>query len=208
LPERPGRADPGRMREMITVREADHELRIHVLDARAYVAIVPVGTETEPGLTVSLPARRLHALLRAAWADDQFGATGPMDPSLWPLVEPDPEDDPYVEERLRFGWREDWPEAWDLDGRTDARVLPFPPPPPRPANGGLPWAAEDDAALREAWLAADPERPRTALLDELAARFARTAGAVTLRLHRVGCDPARPGTACMQPVTREPGSPA
>lgn len=198
------------MREMITVREADHELRIQVLDARAYVAIVPVGTAEDaegPGMTVSLPARRLHALLRAAWADDQFGLGGPLDPPLWP-AEP-PEDDPYAEERLRFGWRDDWPEAWDRDGGADGEVVPFPRGlPPRPANGGLPWSAEDDAALRAAWLAADPETPRTVLLDELAARFARTSGAVTARLYRVGCDPSVRGTACMDPVPREPGSPA
>ncbi|GLZ55793.1 hypothetical protein [Actinomycetospora sp. NBRC 106378] len=186
------------MREMITVREADHELRIQVVDARAYVAIVPVGAEIDPegpGTTVSLPARRLHALLRAAWADDQFGIGGPMDPPLWPAEPPD--DDPYAEERLLFGWREDWPEAWD---GPDGQVVPFPRRPPRPANGGLPWSAEDDAALRAAWLAADPGTPRTVLLDELADRFARTPGAVTARLYRVGCDPARLGMASMEPV--------
>ncbi|GAA4854616.1 hypothetical protein GCM10023201_55740 [Actinomycetospora corticicola] len=201
------------MREMITVREADHELRIQVLDARAYVAIVPVGADAEPdgpGRTVSLPARRLHALLRAAWADDQFGALGPIDPALWPSAEPDPcsdpDEDPYLEERLRFGWREDWPEAWDRPG---GEVVPLrSAQPPRPANGGLPWSTEDDAALRAAWIAADPERARTEVLDELAARFARTSAAVAARLYRVGCDPARRGSACMDPVAREPGSPA
>ncbi|WP_018334631.1 hypothetical protein [Actinomycetospora chiangmaiensis] len=200
------------MREMITVREADHELRIQVLDARAYVAIVPVGADAGtvaepegPGLSVSLPARRLHALLRAAWADDQFGTAGPMDPPLWPLSEPDPEDDPYTEERRLFGWREDWPDAWDV---PDGEVLPFPRRPPRPANGGLPWSAEDDAALRAAWLAADPSRSRTAVLHDLATRFARTPAAVTARLHRVGCAPSVRGSGCTDPVPDEPGSPA
>ncbi|MCD2189714.1 hypothetical protein [Actinomycetospora soli] len=200
------------MREMITVREADHELRIQVLDARAYVAIVPVGADHDPdaaGRSVSLPARRLHALLRAAWADDQFGTAGPLDPPLWPMAEPEPEEDPWFEERLRFGWREDWSEAWD---RLGGEVVPFPGrgswSPPRPANGGLPWSAEDDAALREAWHAADPATPRATLLRDLAARFARTPGAVTARLHRVGCDPSHRGTACTDPAVHGPGSPA
>ncbi|WP_433799171.1 hypothetical protein [Actinomycetospora sp. CA-084318] len=200
------------MREMITVREADHELRIQVLDARAYVAIVAVGAEHDPdgaGRSVSLPARRLYALLRAAWADDQFGTSGPLDPPLWPMSEPEPEEDPWVEERLRFGWRDDWPEAWDHD---DGAVVPFPGaswrPPPRPANGNLPWSAEDDAALRVAWHAADPDRPRAEVLNELAGRFARTPGAVSARLYRVGCDPAHRGTACTDPAVHGPGSPA
>ncbi|MDL5156370.1 hypothetical protein [Actinomycetospora termitidis] len=194
------------MREMITVREADHELRIQVVDARAYVAIVPVGADPEdgdPGLTVSLPARRLHALLRAAWADDQFGTYGPLDPPMWPAAEPEPEEDPFSEERLRFGWRDDWPD----DERDPGDLVPFPRSPwrrPRPANGGTPWSAEDDAALRAAWLAADPEKTRTAVLDELGSRFGRTPGAVTQRLYRVGCDPSRRGTECMVPVAREP----
>ena len=207
------------MREMIRVREAGHELRVQVLDGRAYVAIVAAdGSEDAEAWTraVSLPARRLHALLRAAWADDQYGAVGPLDPPLWPPDEPQdgpqPEEDPYREERQRFGWRDDWPDLRDdgvgIDGyRSDGDLVPFPrtapwPPPEwrgrgrdRAPRSGLPWPAEDDAALREAWLGADPDADRAELMGELAARFERTTGGVLQRLHRVGCDAASPGAA-------------
>lgn len=188
------------MREMIRVREAGHELRVQVLDGRAYVAIMAAD---EPEVTeewtraVSLPARRLHALLRAAWADDQYGAVGPLDPALWPPDEPypdDADDDPFREERVRFGWRDDWP-----DGRPGAsgEVLSFRNPAARvrPARSGQPWRADDESALRQGWLDADPSLPRWQVLDELAGRLGRTADAVALRLHRVGCTPSDRGSA-------------
>jgi hypothetical protein len=185
------------MREMIRVRETDQELRIQVLDGRAYVAIMatdePEVTE-EWSRAVSLPARRLHALLRAAWADDQYGALGALDPPLWPADDPEPEEDPYREERVRFGWRDDWP-----DGRPGGpgEVLPFPynAGRVRPAHCGQPWRAEEEAALRQAWLEADPALPRWQVLDELAARHERTADAVALRLQRLGCTPSHRGSA-------------
>jgi hypothetical protein len=214
------------MREMITVREAGHELRVQVLDGRAYVAIVAVDGAEDPEAwtrTVSLPARRLHALVRAAWADDQYGATGPLDPPLRlpdepPDGPPDPLDDPFVEERARFGWRDDRPDEGDDLGD----LVPFPgraawgprswePPPAwRPARAprsGLPWSAQDDAALREAWLAADRATDRAELMRALAARFERTTGGVLCRLHRVGCDPTSPGAARDLPVLGTPAVP-
>lgn len=189
------------MREMIRVRGTGQELRIQVLDGRAYVAIMAAD---EPEVTeewtraVSLPARRLHALLRAAWADDQYGAIGPLDPPLWPSEEPpdglESDDDPFREERVRFGWRDDWP-----DGRPGGpgEVLPFPYPAARsrPARCGQPWRAEEESALRQGWLEADPSRPRWVVLDDLAAQLGRTADAVALRLQRVGCTPSDRGSA-------------
>jgi hypothetical protein len=215
------------MREMITVREAGHELRVQVLDGRAYVAIVAVDGTEDPEAwtrTVSLPARRLHALVRAAWADDQYGAAGPLDPPLRlpdepPDGPPDPLDDPFAEERARFGWRDDRLDEGD-DGLGD--LVPFPgrapwgprswePPPAwRPARAprsGLAWSAEDDAALRAAWLEADRGADRAELMRGLAARFERTTGGVLNRLHRVGCDPASPGTARELPVLGTPALP-
>jgi hypothetical protein len=189
------------MREMIRVREADQELRVQVLDGRAYVAIMAAD---EPEVTeewtraVSLPARRLHALLRAAWADDQYGSVGPIDPPLWPPDEPqdgpEPEEDPYRQERVRFGWRDDWP-----GGRPGGpgEVLPFRNPVARvrPARCGQPWRAEEETALRQGWLDADPSRPRWSVLDDLAAQLGRTADAVAIRLQRVGCTPSDRGSA-------------
>lgn len=205
----PPGADRVAMREMIRVRGTDHELRVQVLDGRAYVAIVAAdGSEDDDEAwtrAVSLPARRLHALLRAAWADDQYGAVGPLDPPLWPPDEPqdgpEPVEDPFRQERLRFGWRDDWPDDPPDGAWSDGDLVPFPrcepwPPRPwreRPARSGLPWSAEDDAALREAWLGAAPDADRAALMSELAARFERTTGGVLQRLHRVGCDAATPG---------------
>jgi hypothetical protein len=221
------------MREVIRVREAGHELRVQVLDGRAYVAIVATDApEDDDGgtRTVSLPARRLHALLRAAWADDQYGALGPLDPPLRtgeePPEGPEPDEDPYREERVRFGWRDDWPDVPGDDGPGAGDLVPFPgsgsgsgsaswgPPPwsrrprrtqERAPRSGLPWSAEDDAALREGWLGADAGADRAALLRELAERFERTAGGVLHRLHRVGCDPATPGAARRPPVLAGPG---
>lgn len=202
------------MREMITVREAGHELRIQVVDARAYVAVVPVGTgpDDEPGAAVSLPARRLHALLRAAWADDLYGVGGPLDPPMWPMSDPEPEEDPHHEERLRFGWRDDWPDG----GGGPGDLVPFPrggdgpddpwwpparyTPPPRPRNHGQAWEPDDDAVLREAWLATDADAVRGEVLRGLADRLGRTVGGVAQRLYRVGCDPARPGVVAMVPA--------
>jgi hypothetical protein len=205
------------MREMIRVREAGRELRVQVLDGRAYVAIVATDAPEDEDVgtrAVSLPARRLHALLRAAWADDQYGALGPLDPP-WRTADeppdgPEPDEDPYREERVRFGWRDDWSDEFgdSLDG--DGDLVPFPrrgswsPPPSDPPSwrpreraprSGLPWPAEDDGALREAWLAAAADADRAALMTELAQRFGRTTGGVLQRLHRVGCDPAVPGAA-------------
>ena len=208
------------MREVITVREAGHELRVQVLDGRAYVAIVaadsPEGADVRTR-AVSLPARRLHALLRAAWADDQYGALGPIDPPLRPDGEPpdgpEPDEDPYREERVRFGWRDDWPDEFADGG--DGDLVPFQrpgswgpaawDPPPwrtreRAPNSGLPWPVEDDEGLREAWLAAAVDVDRAALMAELAERFGRTTGGVLQRLHRVGCDPTSPGTVRWAPV--------
>ncbi|HEY2225613.1 hypothetical protein [Actinomycetospora sp.] len=222
------------MREMIRVRGADHELRVQVLDGRAYVAIVAAdGSEDAEAWSraVSLPARRLHALLRAAWADDQYGAVGPLDPPLRPSDEPpdgpEPEEDPYRQERLRFGWRDDWPDGTWSDGALVPfpgtasyppvpypavpypRAVPWPPPSwrDRPARSGLPWSVEDDAALREAWIAAAPDTDRAALMGELAARFERTTGGVLNRLHHVGCEPHRPGAARYTPLRGTPAVP-
>lgn len=221
------------MREMITVREAGHELRVQVLDGRAYVAIVATdGSEDADPCTrtVSLPARRLHALVRAAWADDQYGSLGPLDPPLGPADEPpdapEPDEDPFREERLRFGWRDDWPddagrpEGPDGLRRGDGELVPFPGARPpstwgpaawrvreRAPRSGLPWSADDDAALREAWLRADPGADRPALMRALAERFGRTTGGVLQRLHRVACDPATPGAARATPVLGAPAAP-
>ncbi|NMO89896.1 hypothetical protein [Actinomycetospora sp. TBRC 11914] len=221
------------MREMITVREAGHELRVQVLDGRAYVAIVAADGSEDADVwsrAVSLPARRLHALVRAAWADDQYGALGPLDPPLGPVDEPpdgpEPDEDPFREERLRFGWRDDWPDDDGLDGsgaalRAEGDLVPFPRQGAwgpssswgpaawrtreRAPRSGLPWPAEDDAALRAAWLEADPAADRAELMRGLAARFERTTGGVLQRLHRVGCDPASPGAARFAPVLADAG---
>ena len=221
---RRGAASVAAMREMITVREAGHELRVQVLDGRAYVAIVPVDGPDDPEAwtrAVSLPARRLYALVRAAWADDQYGTTGPLDPPLRlpdepPDGPPEPLDDPFAEERARFGWR-GRPEptrAVTASGtscrsrgsRRGARGAWGPPSwrPPRAARSGLPWSDEDDAALREAWLAADRTADRAELMRALAARFERTTGGVLNRLHRVGCDPTSPGVRPGPPGARDP----
>ncbi len=214
------------MREMIRVREAGQELRVQVLDGRAYVAIVAADSSEDADAwtrAVSLPARRLYALVRAAWADDQYGALGPLDPpgpGDEPPDGPEPEEDPFREERLRFGWRDDWPDECADAVRGQGALVAFPrpgswsppswePPPWRPRDraprSGLPWPAEDDAALRRAWLEADPGADRTELMGELAERFERTTGGVLQRLHRVGCDPASPGAAHLAAM---PGSPA
>ncbi len=212
---------------MIRVREAGHELRVQVLDGRAYVAIVATDRSEDPEAwtrAVSLPARRLYALVRAAWADDQYGTLGPLDPPLRlpdePPDGPEPEEDPFADERSRFGWREDRPDdrpdggddglgdllpfpgrrSWDAPSRDSPSWSPpsWSPPwraPARAPRSGLPWSAEDDAALREAWLAADPAVDRAELMRGLAERFERTTGGVLQRLHRVGCDPTSPGVA-------------
>lgn len=208
------------MREMITVREAGHELRIQVVDARAYVAVVPVGAgpDDEPAASVSLPARRLHALLRAAWADDLYGMGGPLDPPMWPMSDPEPEEDPHHEERLRFGWRDDWPDG----GGDPGDLVPFPrggdvfddpwwppsryTPPPRPRHHGQAWEPDDDAVLRHTWLHPEADAVRGEVLQGLADRLGRTVGAVMQRLYRVGCEPYHLGVAT--PVPADPiGSP-
>ena len=204
----------GGMREMITVREAGHELLIQVCRrpglrgggaggrgsrrrAQRRRSPCPPGGCTPscgpPGPTTST----------------EIG--GPLDPPMWPMSDPEPEEDPHHEERLRFGWRDDWPDG----GGDPGELVPFPrggdlddpwwpasryTPPPRPRNHGQAWEPDDDAVLRDAWLATDADAVRGEVLRELADRLGRTVGGVMQRLYRVGCDPARPGVVAMVPA--------
>ncbi len=146
--------------------------------------------------------RRSHG---AAWADEHET----------PVFEPwrgEPSGGRYgYRDRYGYGARDRYDEGWDPrdddlgdgdpEGYRDPTVVPFPFParPPAPARSGLPWETEEETTIRSAWLAADPEADRDALLREIAATVERGIGGVTVRLRQVGCEPARPGCALDRP---------
>jgi hypothetical protein len=175
---------------------------------------------TDGSAGVEVPARALVAALRAAWADAHDAM----------VFEPWRSDasggrygyrdrDGYGYGRYdgygRYGYGSGWdPRDDDLgdgdpDGYRDPTVVPFPNPPrpPVPARCGLPWEPEEEVTIRAAWLGADPEGDRDAVLREVAAAVERGVGGVSVRLRRVGCDPTRPGCALDQPwLTGTPGA--
>lgn len=80
---------------------------------------------------------------------------------------------------LRAAWDDEHPGTSELD-RGD-----------RPINAGQPWTGEQDAQLRDTWLASRP--PAAARISELAKAMGRSPGGIDSRLPRVGCDPSMPG---------------
>lgn len=95
--------------------------------------------------------------------------------------------------------------TWPLEGRRagsgatgGARQQPV----ARPARAGGPrmshasWSSDDELSLRTQWLACEPTRDAAAVVDELAERFGRSAGAIRSRLVKLHCHFRRPGMAC------------
>lgn len=60
-------------------------------------------------------------------------------------------------------------------------------------NSHAPWTPDQDAALREDWLAHPATTPSSAAIRELAAARQRSPAAIRARLARIGCDPDVPG---------------
>ncbi|MEJ2855482.1 MULTISPECIES: exonuclease domain-containing protein [unclassified Saccharothrix] len=85
--------------------------------------------------------------------------------------------------------------SWPLAPDTTA-PRPSPPRPGGPANSHASWTADQDAALRDEWLAADPWEAAETRRKDLAVRHGRTEGAVRARLLRLRCDPELPGRTC------------
>jgi hypothetical protein len=199
----------------LRISAGDQELTVEVVGDMARLVLEGRPAEdgedgagsTDGPAGVEVPARALVAALRAAWADahdagvfepwrgDAYGDRyGYRDRDVY---------DRYDRYRYGSGWdpRDDDLGDGDRDGFRDPTVVPFPTPrrPPDPARGGLPWEPEEEVTIRAAWLAADPEGDRDAVLREIAAAVERGVGGVTIRLRQVGCDPARPGCALDQP---------
>lgn len=59
----------------------------------------------------------------------------------------------------------------------------------RAGNSHQPWTSEQDAVLREAWLAGSPVDPAAGVIRALAAERERSPAAIRARLARLGCDP-------------------
>jgi hypothetical protein len=214
-----------RIDRALRIPAGDQELTVEVVGDTARLGLRgrPAEDEedgagsTDGPVCVEVPARALVAALRAAWADahdamvfepwrsdSSGGRYGYRDRDGY---------DPY-DRYDRYGYGSGWdPRDDDLgdgdrDGYRDPTVVPFPDPPrpPLPARGGLPWEPEEEVTIRAAWLAADPEGDRDAVLREVAAAVERGIGGVTIRLRQVGCDPTRPGCALDQPwLTGTPG---
>jgi hypothetical protein len=79
-------------------------------------------------------------------------------------------------------------QALDAIGKLDP-----PKRPGRPVNANRPWTTEQDALLREEWLAATPVTPAAQIIRELAQTRQRSATAIRARLPHLGCDPDVPG---------------
>lgn len=189
----------------LRIRAGQQELTVDVVGdmARLELRGDPGDEGPDDPADIEVPARALVAALRAAWADEHDAPV--FEPWRGSGYRHGSRDRYGYDDRDRYGYGWD-PNDDDLgdgdrDGYRDPTVVPFrlPPRPPAPARSGLPWEPEDEATIRAAWLAADPEADRDALLREIAASVERGVGGVTLRLRQVGCEPARPGCALDQP---------
>lgn len=63
-------------------------------------------------------------------------------------------------------------------------------------NSHASWTSDQDFALREEWLTADPGEAAHTLRWNIAARHGRSPGAIRARLLRLRCDPELPGQTC------------
>jgi DNA polymerase-3 subunit epsilon len=87
-----------------------------------------------------------------------------------------------------------WPLLPAAGERPARRILP--PLPGGPARSHASWTADQDAALREEWLAEDSAGVAATLHEAMASRLGRSLGAIRSRLLRLGCDPELPGQLC------------
>lgn len=90
--------------------------------------------------------------------------------------------------------------SWPLRPRTTAGSLPvrrrLPPRLGGSANSHASWGPDQDAALRDEWLAADPTAVAATLRNDIATRLGRSPGAIRSRLLRLRCHPELPGHTC------------
>ncbi|TKG59278.1 exonuclease domain-containing protein [Prauserella endophytica] len=85
------------------------------------------------------------------------------------------------------------PAATDASRPTRRRL---PPRPGGPANSHASWTPDQEATLRNEWLAADPAAVAETLRKDIAERHGRSPGAIRSRLLRLMCDPELPGHTC------------
>ncbi|WP_158852422.1 exonuclease domain-containing protein [Saccharothrix deserti] len=89
-----------------------------------------------------------------------------------------------------------WPLLPDATAQVENTRRRLPPRPGGVANSHASWTPDQDAALRDEWLAADPREVAETRRKEIAARYGRTPGAIRSRLLRLRCDPELPGLTC------------
>ncbi|MCO1655771.1 hypothetical protein [Pseudonocardia humida] len=85
--------------------------------------------------------------------------------------------------------------AWDDRHAGTSDLDPAPPRKPRPGpmNGRVPWTAELDTTLKDAWLNSADTTPAFDLIGTIAKDMGRSRNSIRARLARVGCDPDVPG---------------
>lgn len=90
--------------------------------------------------------------------------------------------------------------SWPLLSLTTAGSQPvrrrLPPRPGGPANSHASWTPDQDADLRDEWLAADPTAVAATLRKDIATRLGRSLGEIRFRLLRLRCNPELPGHTC------------
>ncbi|WP_246477602.1 exonuclease domain-containing protein [Actinokineospora xionganensis] len=96
---------------------------------------------------------------------------------------------------VRAGARS-WPLLPETTAQLESTRRRLPPRPGGVANSHASWTPDQDAALRDEWLTADPVDVAETRRKEIATRYGRTPGAIRSRLLRLRCDPELPGRTC------------
>ena len=88
-----------------------------------------------------------------------------------------------------------WCDPADADEVLEAATSSVPAQRVRPPQAGRRWSTDNDAHLRDTWLAAEETTPAGDLLAQLADEMERTRNGVRSRLVRLQLDPDIPGRA-------------
>ncbi|MGH3841670.1 MAG: exonuclease domain-containing protein [Pseudonocardiaceae bacterium] len=89
-----------------------------------------------------------------------------------------------------------WPLLPESTSGTQPTRRRIPPRPGGPTNSHASWTLDQETALRDEWLAADPSAVTEAIRANIAVRYGRSPVAIRSRLLRLRCDPELPGHAC------------
>ncbi|WP_156757008.1 exonuclease domain-containing protein [Actinokineospora pegani] len=89
-----------------------------------------------------------------------------------------------------------WPLLPETKARLESTRRRLPPRPGGVTNSHASWTPDQDAALSDEWLSADPTDVAETRRMQIATRYGRTPGAIRQRLLRLRCDPELPGCTC------------